>query len=80
MAAPRAYNENTRRKLADLVQSCRRAADSAVWLSSRSIAEFNVQRAQCSVIRSRCDGYRSTAAALQNWLVGSHPIVQPRLH
>jgi len=66
-------NENTRRKLADLFNRVAVPQIQPVWLSSRSIAEFNVQRAQSSVIPlTMPTDYRSTAAALQNWLCGAH--------
>src|SRR5712664_2245136 len=66
-------NENTRRKLADFFNRVAVPHIQPVWLSSRSIAEFNVQRAQSSVIPlTMPTDYRSTAAALQNWLCGTH--------
>jgi hypothetical protein len=66
-------NENTRRKLADFFNRVAVPQIQPVWLSSRSIAEFNVQRAQSSVIPlTMPTDYRSTAAALQNWLCGVH--------
>jgi hypothetical protein len=66
-------NENTRRKLAGFFNRVAVPHIQPVWLSSRSIAEFNAQRAQSSVIPLMMPtDYRSTAAALQNWLCGVH--------
>ena len=66
-------NENTRRKLADFFNRVAVPHIQPVWLSSRSIAEFNAQRGQSSVISLTMPAdYRSMAAALQNWLCGVH--------
>jgi hypothetical protein len=66
-------NENTRRKLADFFNRVAVPHIQPVWLSSRSIAEFNAQRAQSSVIPLTMPAdYRSTASVLQNWLCGVH--------
>ncbi len=66
-------NENTRRKLADFFNRVAVPHIQPVWLSSRSIAEFKAKRAQSSVIPLTMPAdYRSTAAALHNWLCGVH--------
>ena len=57
-------NENTRRKLADFFNRVAVPHIQPVWLSSRSIAEFNAQRAQSSVIPlTMPTDHCSTAAA-----------------
>jgi hypothetical protein len=66
-------NENTRRKLADFFNRVAVPHIQPVWLSSPSVAEFNAQRAQSSVIPLTMPvDYRTMAAALQNWLCGVH--------
>src|SRR5215510_9216616 len=66
-------NENTRKKLADFFNRVAVPHIQPVWLSSRSIGEFNAQRAQSSVIAlTMPTDYRSQAAMLQNWLCGVH--------
>jgi hypothetical protein len=66
-------NENTRRKLADFFNRAAEPHIQPVWLSSRSVEEFNAQRAQSSVIPLTMPAdYRATATALHNWLCGVH--------
>ncbi|MGA7806542.1 hypothetical protein [Bradyrhizobium sp.] len=66
-------NENTRRRLADFFNRVAVPQIQAVWLSSPSVAEFEAQRAQSSVIPlTMPTEYRPMAAALQNWLCGVH--------
>src|SRR5580704_7632695 len=66
-------NENTRRKLADFFNRVAVPHIQPVWLSSRSVEEFNAQRAQSSVIPLTMPAdYRATATALHNWLCGVH--------